>query len=276
MTVPLWSAQISPAVAAALAVAAAHAEAELHETAEPTRIAAAVADRAPVAFATVIEAIEERLARSPRFAIVRGLPVAATALLIAISARLGTLVDPYCRSTRPREIRPATDREHDGRALNTLLHTDSTDWPVPNDLTCLWCVRPDPEGGGRSLLLTADDFVAHVEGTAGAEAAALLSTPLPWRIASELGGGVYHAPIATGGEVRWMRYTVEPTKLPPDAVALLAQIERVIERAAGVIDVMLDAGDLLVIDNRHALHGRTPAAPASSRLLLRTKLRRAR
>ena len=271
-----WTAQVSPTAAAALAAAAAAIrvdDAGVYEAAEQARIAAALAAGAPDALAAVIAAIEERLARAPRFAIVRGLPAHATTLFLAFSAHLGTLVEPYRPSKIFREIRPGTDRAHRGRALNTLLHTDSTDWPVPNDLTCLWCVRPDPAGGGRSRLLAADDFVAHVCATAGADAAALLATPVPWRLSGELGGGVHHAPIAAAGEVRWMRYTIEAAGA--DLGDALARIERTTEAAGGVIDAALGAGDVLVVDNRRALHGRTPVDDAASpRLLLRTKLRR--
>jgi len=111
----------------------------------------------------------------------------------------------------------------------------------------------------------------------------LLTTPLPWRLASEDGGGVLWAPAldVAVGTLRWIdpEVALDWTTLAPPLQASVRQWAARIA-SLGLRDglpapVHLDAGELIVIDNRHALHARTAIGdPASSaRRMLRVRIR---
>ena len=87
--------------------------------------------------------IRRLLSGYPHCLVIRELdPDLGRALLTGLASALGRLV---LHADRPgyrviRELRPRLERATEaGRALNELLHTDGTDEPRPNDLTCLFC-----------------------------------------------------------------------------------------------------------------------------------------
>jgi hypothetical protein len=190
---------------------------------------------------------------------------------------LGNLVEPYQQdwSRLVRRISPAKDRlVGEYGVLNEKLHTDGTDWPDPNDLTCLLCVRPDGDGGGRSRLLSEGAIREVSEPWAD-----LLADPLPWAIAEELGGGIHWAPVLSDGGVRWLRFTVDEARrrgasVSEEVSSKLDEFARALEAARSLIEIDLNAGDLLIIDNRRCLHARSPVAgqDSSQRFLLRVKV----
>ena len=237
---------------------------------------------------TLVGAIRERLDQPPHFAVVTGLCAArADLLLVALSRFFGVCVEPY-RESWSRLVRHIEARRerliHRGRPLNEFLHTDGTDWPMPNDYTCLLCVREDQRGTGESLLIDDGDLVRELEcRDGGASAVQLLRTePLPWKVADSLGGGVVWEPALSERGLRWLRYTVdlalaEPdVSLEPRVIAALDATGAAIEASERIYRVGLAPGDLLVVDNRRCLHGRTPIvhSESSQRLLLRTKVAR--
>jgi hypothetical protein len=251
-------------------------------------ILAEVQEAAGAAFHDLARDVGKRMAEPPWFLIIRDLPVSrATPLLVAVSATLGQLVEPYRQpwSRVVRHIIPSRDRAVDGRVLNEFLHTDGTDWVRPNDYTCLFCVRPDQSRDGESLLLGVATLLDEL--TAGPSAGAvhrLASQAVPWRIADELGGGVHwECPIDLEvPHIRWLRYTVALAgeeglaSLPADAADDLLAFEQAVENCRGTARVRLQAGDLLLLDNGRSLHARTAIRdPAgSTRELLRTKVMR--
>lgn len=238
------------------------------------------------AFDDLIGEISTRIARPPFFVRVRNLETEnPAALLIAISAMLGRLMEPYQQpwSKVVRDIRPRDDRGHGGRVLNEFLHTDGTDWPTPNDYTCLYCVHPDPHGGGQSRLLCVDSFLETLHGAPHRELLEQLDEqPLPWKVAPSLGGEIHWAPAISisGRQMRWLRATnliaaresAEP--LPAALPQLLETFEAAIEAASVQLRINLNAGDMLLVDNRRALHGRTAIRfpETSPRHLLRVKV----
>lgn len=166
--------------------------------------------------------------------------------------------------------------------LNERLHTDGTDWPEPNDLTCLFCVRADSDGGGRSRLLPVEAIASLVDGQPAAVRRAVRAE-LPWAVAEELGGGVVAAPVLSAGGVRWLRFTIgeavrrltDEGSVPARAtLAALGVFEAALETAPGVLEFGLLPGDLLLVHNTQCLHARTAVSNprASDRLLLRTKV----
>jgi hypothetical protein len=251
-------------------------------------ILAEVQEAAGAAFHDLARDVGKRMAEPPWFLIIRDLPVSRVMpLLVAVSATLGQLVEPYRQpwSRVVRHIIPSRDRAVDGRVLNEFLHTDGTDWVRPNDYTCLFCVRPDQSRDGESLLLGVATLLDEL--TAGPSAGAvhrLASQAVPWRIADELGGGVHwECPIDLEfPHIRWLRYTVALAgeeglaSLPADVADDLLAFEQAVENCRGTARVRLQAGDLLLLDNGRSLHARTAIRdPAgSTRELLRTKVMR--
>ncbi|NLU77770.1 TauD/TfdA family dioxygenase [Micromonospora sp. HNM0581] len=260
----------------------------LAEPAYQDAIVASVREAAGNAFDDLVEEVAKRLADPPWFTIVRGLPASrATPLLVAVSATLGLLVEPYRQpwSRVVRHIVPSRDRAVAGQVLNEFLHTDGTDWPQPNDYTCLFCVRPDQSQDGESRLL--DVATLLEEATAGPNGRVvkrLAAQALPWRIADELGGGIHWEPainLATL-HIRWLRYTAALSHaeglapLPASCLDDMVAFEQLVENCKGVVRIHLQAGDLMLIDNGRCLHARTPIRnpAASTRELRRTKVMR--
>lgn len=237
------------------------------------------------AWVGLVETIRRRLTVHPYACLVRGLPLdRAAPTLVALSCGLGEIVEPYRRpwSRLVRCISPVVDRSGVAGTLNERLHTDGTDWPEPNDITCLLCVKDDSAGGGRSRLLPIDaimDLLAALP----VEVASAARAELPWAIAEELGGGVTLAPVLSDRGVRWLRFTVEAAlrqsvgegHAPPGRILhALRLFEVALETAPGVLEFALRPGDLLIVDNSHCLHSRTalPNPRGSDRMLLRTKI----
>lgn len=287
--VPLLS--IRPAQSTQLSDSLALIEVDDRKLTDPAyqeAILAEVQETAGAAFDDLAREARKRIAEPPWFLIIRGLPASrATPLLVAVSATLGELVEPYSQpwSRVVRHIVPSRDRTVDGRVLNEFLHTDGTDWIRPNDYTCLFCVRPDQSRDGESQLLDVATLLDEL--TAGPSAGAvhrLASQAVPWRIADELGGGVHwECPIYLAlPHIRWLRYTVALAaeeglaSLPADAARDLLAFEQAVEKCRGTARMRLQAGDLLLLDNGRSLHARTAIRdPAgSTRELLRTKVMR--
>lgn len=236
-------------------------------------------------WAELLGDVRRQLAESPHACLVRGLPlVDAARALVALSCGLGEVVEPYRRpwSRLVRKITPSTDRGGGAGILNERLHTDGTDWPEPNNITCLLCVRPDSDGGGRSRLLSIESVANLVESQSAAVRRAV-RTELPWAVAEELGGGVVAAPVLSNGGVRWLRFTLDEAvrrladedSVPPGETRdALGVFEAALETASGVVEFGLRPGDLLLVHNTRCLHSRTavPNPQASGRLLLRTKV----
>lgn len=287
--VPLLS--IRPAQSTQLSDSLALIEVDDRKLTDPAyqeAILAEVQETAGAAFDDLAREVGKRIAEPPWFLIIRGLPASrATPLVVAVSATLGRLVEPYRQpwSRVVRHIVPSRDRTVDGRVLNEFLHTDGTDWIRPNDYTCLFCVRPDQSRDGESLLLD----IATLLDEMTAEPAAgvvhrLASQAVPWRIAEELGGGIHwECPIDLAvPHIRWLRYTVTLSEedglasLSADIADDLLAFEQAVGNCRGVARMRLQAGDLLLLDNGRSLHARTAIRdPAgSTRELLRTKVMR--
>jgi Taurine catabolism dioxygenase TauD, TfdA family len=249
---------------------------------------AQVQEAAGDVFGDLADRVSHRLAEPPWFLIVRGLPAArATPILVAMSAHLGEMVEPYRQpwSRVVRHIVPSRDRVVDGRVLNEFLHTDGTDWPRPNDYTCLFCVRPDQRQDGESRLLDMSTLLDNLTSPSAMRLVERLATePVPWRVADELGGGAHWEPVldlASPG-IRWLRYTIvlcgeeEIAPLSKDLLDDLLAFEQLVENCGGTAHTRLQAGDLMLIDNSRALHARTPIRDSaqSTRELRRTKVMR--
>ena len=235
----------------------------------------------------LVEEIRRRLVEPPYFAYVTGLEFdQANLLLVGLTGAFGDVVEPYNQSWSclVRYIRPTTDRTVLGsRVLNENLHTDGTDWRHPNDLTCLLCIRPDQNSGGRSLLMDLPTVISEVENRIGKSGLAVLhDESLPWRIAEELGGGIVYASVLGGGKIRWLHYTTKSAVdsglavVPKATAELLQALDDMLAMTERANDFLAEPGALTIIHNKRCLHARTAIAnpEMSERLVLRTKVQR--
>jgi alpha-ketoglutarate-dependent taurine dioxygenase len=209
------------------------------------------------------------LRRYPHWVVVRDPgAVRGAAGLDRLARLLGEPVQPYPDPAyRPvREMRPADDVPVAGPQIPTeSLHTDSTNWPTPNDVTLLSCVRPDDAGGGASLVLEVDDGLRSLRGELGPGAVTRLRREgLPWPVDERLGGGLTWRPAAADDRFRWQAsriseaVAVRGARVAADTVDFMTAVDRVFRASPAVRRFRLSEGDLLVTDNRRTLHAREP------------------
>jgi len=237
----------------------------------------------------LVSEVLSRLQDKPFCALVSGLTFdQGNRLFVALNRGFGNLVaGPYHppRAQLVHYIQPATDieatRNASRRTESERFHTDSADWPEPVEIISMVCVRPDKEGGGRSLVLDAVTLRQEIEGSLGGDAVELLERQsVPWRLADYLGGGVVWRPIlSTANACCWRRYTIDAA-LAADGVTLpqsmsenLDRLQELIDRSDRALDFLMKEGELLFMDNHRTLHARTPLLSeyrTSGRLMLRS------
>ncbi|MEI2387642.1 TauD/TfdA family dioxygenase [Breoghania sp. JC706] len=150
------------------------------------------------------------------------------------------------------------------------LHTDLPHYELPPGLQILHCLANEAEGGAS---LMADGLaVAHLLRRTEPDVFARLSgTPVAFRFQdAESEFNARHPIIECDGagnpvHVNWSNSTLAPLDAPfEDMPALRAAIQRfvaLIESPRFLIERKLEAGEMLVFDNRRMLHGRTAFKP---------------
>jgi len=240
-------------------------------------------------FDWLVSAIRERVAQRPYCTLLQGISFdEGHRLFVAINRAFGELVAlPYQkpRAQLVHYIQPETDiHSPRGGHESERLHTDATDWETPVDVVSMICVRPDPQGGGRSRVLDVDSVRAEVQNRLGRESLEILeSVPVPWLMSDYGGGGLRWRTVLTESGMCWRRYSIDlalnsgQASLAAEMRTLLEAFEQVLETAAGTFDFLMREGEFLVSDNRRTIHARTPiaAGPASERLMLRSWIRTA-
>lgn len=152
------------------------------------------------------------------------------------------------------------------------LHTDTAYSPHPHSLVAFEMVRPDPEGGGQSLIRPVADVVARLD----AETLRILREPR-----FDFGRG--ELPVVWGEPGREsMRYYSAQIAKGMDAVGAddprrgaLARLDAVLDAFAAEPGFALAAGDTLLLNNHKIFHGRTAFLPNSDRLIMRYRVRAA-
>jgi hypothetical protein len=235
----------------------------------------------PDDFDWIIHQIRKRIAQRPYCAILQGLRYdAGNRLFVAINSAFGPLVArPY---NKPRAqlvhyIQPTTDlKSSQGNHFETeRLHTDAADWETPVKLISMLCVRADLGGGGRSLVLDINTLRTEARNRLGAKTLELLeNTPVPWKLASFLGGGLKWRCIFNASKLCWRRYTIDLSEesITGELLAALDGLEEVIASTPDTYDFILRKGELLFLDNHRTLHARTPITGEgmSHRLMIRS------
>lgn len=163
------------------------------------------------------------------------------------------------------------------------LHTDSTFLLAPHDFVALGCLAASEDGGGRSLVVHVDDVRARIEQRAGSDAlSALADAAFPFLMRDPAGGpDARELPIFTHAEGRWtVRYRSDAvaaalaqtqTDLAGRHRTALLALEDALADPALHSTFMLRPGDVLLLDNRRTLHGRTEVAAGARRVLRRLK-----
>ncbi len=238
-------------------------------------------------FDRLIDSIKDRLARRPYCVLVSGLRFdEGNRVFVAVNRAFGELVArPYekPRAQLVHYIQPQTDMQSTrGGRESERLHTDCADWETPVELISMVCVNADDAGGGRSRILDLDTIRTEVHDRLGSHALSLLENePAPWQLAPYHGGGVTWRPVLTEETVCWRRYTIdlaltcEGASLSDEMLQALDKFEGVVTETSGLVDFMMNKGELLFSDNTRTIHARTPLAdPATStRLMIRSWIR---
>jgi alpha-ketoglutarate-dependent taurine dioxygenase len=150
-------------------------------------------------------------------------------------------------------------------------HTDSSFDTQPHELVAFQCVTHD-EHGGESILVPIEDILAHLDDDV---IALLRETVYPL-------GEVLH-PILSGArhqeEIRYYRTQINQAltngtaSLSEDYRAAIDALDAVLARSELFHTVHLRSGEILFMQNRKVLHGRTGFSGDSKRYLYRIRLR---
>lgn len=237
--------------------------------------------RAPIEYAVLDSGALLACVEAGGWAVVRGVPCdAGNASLLAMARSLGEVKggagdDPTHEGAAVHAVAsyPQAIRDVGGKVMLSTtstvfeLHTDEAYRPDPCRYVFLHCWRPDPNGGGVSLLAASEIVFAGLEPWA---AALSFRAKFQWRR--------FAAPIFMDEPGRpWPRVRFNMREIAGDEIGeadaaagarLLPDVFAAAASAAAVT-LQLAAGDCLVLDNRRILHGRTGFAPGSGRLLKR-------
>ncbi|MEV5440879.1 TauD/TfdA family dioxygenase [Streptomyces sp. NPDC052682] len=208
-------------------------------------------------------------------------------LATAFAAEVAVPFSPFPRWPLWKDIGVKVDKDpgkSSGIGYNAF-HMDLVNATLPPDYTTLLCVRPDPLGGGPSILSEAHAAVARLSEASRA----LLAEPAyhygTFFDLHGVGEEYKPFPILDGsdpgdGFVRFTAKMLERSELGQahaDAARELAA-----ELVRGQVSFMLQPGDYLIVNQRRFLHGREAlhsgqeTVPVSQRRLLLQLFLRAR
>lgn len=219
--------------------------------------------------------------------VVQGVPVESDDALLDIVALVGTPSRAGNGGGLIYDVTPQLDGTDLSRtAARFPLHTDSTFLPEPHAYIALGCVEaPGAARGGESLALAAGALREAVARRRGTDVVAALSEPAYPFVIREPDGEEDVRPMAIfadePGGCCGVRYRLDAIVralqasglvLAPRHSAALAALENVLSGPGLHASFALAPGDVLIVDNRHALHGRTAIDDGAERLLRRVKL----
>lgn len=151
------------------------------------------------------------------------------------------------------------------------LHTDCSNQSVPPNLVAFAMERPDPQGGGESVMLSASDLVHDLP----EHLVRLLRQPVfPFTSQKRY-------PILQGQgddlRIRYYRQQVNSALdkqclLPNNLRNALAELEHCLEQSKRSVRFAMQAGEVVIMDNRRVLHGRSAMSANSPRLMHRFRL----
>lgn len=165
------------------------------------------------------------------------------------------------------------------------LHTDSQYRSNPEDMFALLCLTEARCGGGQSLLLTFSDLMSELLKLPNADEVIyqLESTPFPFIVPTTFNQGESNdpqfifAPIFVEDTIRFRIDTLEKAlpyfagTISNSALDAYYQLKQIILNTSRIKRFYLEPQDLLLVNNKNALHGRT-AFSDSNRHLLRVRM----
>jgi len=203
----------------------------------------------------------------------------------AILAEVAVPFQPFRRWPLWKEIGTNLDA-NPGLSTGTgynAFHMDLVNATRPPDYTALMCVRPDPLGGGPSIL---SDARAAVSRLSPSSRAVLASRAYRYGSFFDLSDvGVECNPFAVldddPADSGFVRFTGKMLADPGLGEAHAGAARELIgELVGGQVSFMLQRGDLLIVNQHRYMHGREPLGanqesvpPAARRLLLQVFLR---
>jgi hypothetical protein len=190
---------------------------------------------------------------------------------VALALALGVLGEH--QSSGPKGVIGLVDRTTQRLDVDDF-HTDSTPSPAPNHATLLACVEPDSEGGGATEVCWLETALALLRERCGPRAERTLREEAAWW-PGDLGWVSY--PVLSTTALRWhagvlVERTAEwPSAPSPTWRLAVTSLESALKDAPRA-SFTLAAGQILIVDNRRAVHRRASVSADSGRKLLRLKV----
>lgn len=208
-------------------------------------------------------------------------------LATGFAAAVATPFSPFPRWPLWKDIGVKVDKDpgkSSGIGYNAF-HMDLVNATMPPDFTTLLCIRPDPLGGGPSILSDAHAAVARLS-----EDTRALLAESGYRYGTffdlfGVGEEYKPFPVLEGSEPGegFVRFTAKMLQRSPLGHAHAdAAKELAAELVRGQLSFMLQAGDYLIVNQRRYLHGREAlhngqeTVPVADRRLLLQMFLRAR
>ena len=218
-------------------------------------------------------------------AVVHDVDVADDDALLAVAAVLG---EPTAEGNDDSLIYDVVPRPQATDVSQTAqrfpLHTDSTFLQRPHAFVVLGCQEAPGDAGGASLVVHVDALRDALVASHGEDVLAALCEPQFWFLAREPGEQttLRRLPVLERSGEDWrVRYRADAlaraelaaaVRLAPPQRAALEALEAILADPELPARYALRPGDVLLIDNRRALHGRTAIREGARRVLRRVKL----
>lgn len=232
------------------------------------RQARRLGNKLPLALRRTLDAFA-RMGNRDGLLLLRGMPVArntAEACLAMTGSRLGDMVG-YAQEQNGalfHDVMPEISQEREqsaaGSRTRLALHTERCFHPYLPCHVLLFCLRPDPGRKARTEVASVRRMMPLIP----ARHLPTLYEPVFrtgidysfGNLATEKANGPVLSVLYGNRSDPGLRYDLDlMVGLTAQARLALASVRRVAERVC--VGIRLEAGDLLVIDNRRAVHGRT-------------------
>lgn len=232
-------------------------------------------------------AVHDALRRYPHYVVVSGFPaseerdhvVGLADAVCSFPAPDGTPVDAAALNGKISFTKVRIDSKkaslsgsatHYSRTHRPLApHTDSSYKDEPHELVIFQMVVSDAQGG-NSIIAPVEDILSRIDG----ETRSRLRQPV-----FPLGQGTHAILWGEGDDcqIRYYRNQIDRSledgvELAEDDLAALAKLDRVLAQSEAFDCFHLDSGDVLFMNNRKVLHGRSGFAADSDRLMFRYRL----
>lgn len=218
--------------------------------------------------------------------VLSGVPVDSDATVMALLMALGTPSSEGNGGTLVHEVAPkAVGHQRDLSEGRTAfpLHTDSTFLIEPHHFVALACCEAQPEAGGASSTLHVDALREYLSRRNELDVLAVLEEPAyPFLMRDpEHGDEVRQMPIlAWMGDTWTVRYRGDAIAMGlrerPEALSqrhrdAVMALESALIHPELIATHRLVAGEIIFVDNRRTLHGRTAIGEGKRRRLRRLK-----